>query len=397
MRGARPREQGRDWGLHDLQQTWLPTGLPRHVCPVRWATVRRTGFRRRQCQVLWILQIPLQQTETQREGQTQAPAQKVLRALLVRRCGLDRLHGEELQQRQQRGSVPVSSSQKRQEDAGAGRFTNANFQEVPSHPGGVAKDGPPTEGKSSEGKGKRTSSHSSGQRGRKSATSKPPLSAAVSAAPPTATTPSSSPFQQGVHLALKSSGGAAVAQPAAEFLSFSESDPRNDSSYAQPSFARAPACRPERAAPRGAPSERRQRADVAAAAPPPPAASRRRTRARRPPPLVQALLLFLFLGRRARRGRRQGEEEAGKWRNRYGPCWSLDPTTPGARPPAPARLGRPALPSANSAPSAPQRRRRAAWSRSPPLSSGTEVYRATASAPHPLDQVPSPAVTPWRL
>uniref|UniRef100_A0A0E9UCQ8 Uncharacterized protein n=1 Tax=Anguilla anguilla TaxID=7936 RepID=A0A0E9UCQ8_ANGAN len=62
MRGAGPREQGRDWGLHDLQQTWLPTGLPRHVCPVRWATVRRTGFRRRQCQVLWILQIPLRQT-----------------------------------------------------------------------------------------------------------------------------------------------------------------------------------------------------------------------------------------------------------------------------------------------------------------------------------------------
>ncbi|KAJ8337121.1 hypothetical protein SKAU_G00383410 [Synaphobranchus kaupii] len=94
-------------------------------------------------------------------------------------------------------ALTVSTEKKRQEDAAAGRFTTANFQEVPSHPGGVAKDGPPTEGKSSEGKGKRASSHGSGQRGRKSAPGKPSLSAAVTAAPPTATTPSSSPFQQG--------------------------------------------------------------------------------------------------------------------------------------------------------------------------------------------------------
>ncbi|XP_035285875.1 protein AF-10-like isoform X1 [Anguilla anguilla] len=254
------------------------------------------------------------------------------------------------------GSVPVSSSQKRQEDAGAGRFTNANFQEVPSHPGGVAKDGPPTEGKSSEGKGKRTSSHSSGQRGRKSATSKPPLSAAVSAAPPTATTPSSSPFQQGVHLALKSSGGAAVAQPAAEFLSFSESDPRNDSSYAQPSFARGPA-KPagEGGAPEGAPPL--SAASALMSLPPAPAASGSK-------PAENSRSASSSAGYKrssssSSSAAAPGEDGAkvkkkrGKWRNRYGPCWSLDPTTP----PEPGHLPQPAsaapaLPSANSAPSA---------------------------------------------
>ncbi|KAJ8383293.1 hypothetical protein AAFF_G00222290 [Aldrovandia affinis] len=151
------------------------------------------------------------------------------------------------------GSVP--GSQKRQDDAGSGRFTNANFQEVPPHP--VGKDGPPAEGKGSEGKGKRASSHSAGQRGRKPTPGKPPLSAAVTAAPPTATTTSSSPFQQGVHLGnsgSSKSASAAAVQPAAEFLSFSESDPRNDSSYAQPSFARGPVkAGGEGGAPEGAP------------------------------------------------------------------------------------------------------------------------------------------------
>lgn len=101
------------------------------------------------------------------------------------------------------GSVSsISSSQKRMDDSGA-RFTNANFQEVPSHSSASSKDGGSSEreSKSSEGKSKKSSSHSSsssssGSRGRKSNPSKshgPVVTIATSSTVPSST----SPFQQG--------------------------------------------------------------------------------------------------------------------------------------------------------------------------------------------------------
>ncbi|KAG7488762.1 hypothetical protein MATL_G00037650 [Megalops atlanticus] len=93
-------------------------------------------------------------------------------------------------------AAAVSSSQKRLDDT-AGRFTNANFQEVPAHSGGGPKDAGPADGKGLEGKGKRAGGHGSGQRGRKSAPGKPPLPAADLTAAPTAISSSGSPFQQG--------------------------------------------------------------------------------------------------------------------------------------------------------------------------------------------------------
>lgn len=96
------------------------------------------------------------------------------------------------------GSVStVPTSQKRQEDS-SGRFTNANFQEVPAHPGGAAKDGPVPEGKgTSESKAKRPGSHSSGQRGRKSTPGKPSLPVSITSASTGPASSTSSPFQQG--------------------------------------------------------------------------------------------------------------------------------------------------------------------------------------------------------
>lgn len=88
------------------------------------------------------------------------------------------------------------------DDSGA-RFTNANFQEVPSHSSASSKDGGSSEreSKSSEGKSKKSSSHSSsssssGSRGRKSNPSKshgPVVTIATSSTVPSST----SPFQQG--------------------------------------------------------------------------------------------------------------------------------------------------------------------------------------------------------
>ncbi|XP_051538203.1 protein AF-10-like isoform X12 [Myxocyprinus asiaticus] len=92
----------------------------------------------------------------------------------------------------------VSSSQKRLDDSG-GRFTNANFQEVPSHSSSSSKDGGSSDGKSSEGKIKKSSSHStsssSGSRGRKSTMGKPHGPVVTTATSSTAPS-SSSPFQQ---------------------------------------------------------------------------------------------------------------------------------------------------------------------------------------------------------
>uniref|UniRef100_A0A2K5RTD8 MLLT10 histone lysine methyltransferase DOT1L cofactor n=1 Tax=Cebus imitator TaxID=2715852 RepID=A0A2K5RTD8_CEBIM len=99
------------------------------------------------------------------------------------------------------------------------RFTNANFQEVSAHTSS-GKDVSETRG--SEGKGKKSSAHSSGQRGRKPGGGRNP-GTTVSAA---------SPFPQGNFSgtpgSVKSSSGSSVQSPQ-DFLSFTDSDLRNDS------------------------------------------------------------------------------------------------------------------------------------------------------------------------
>uniref|UniRef100_A0A4W4GB57 Uncharacterized protein n=1 Tax=Electrophorus electricus TaxID=8005 RepID=A0A4W4GB57_ELEEL len=102
------------------------------------------------------------------------------------------------------GSVSsVSSSQKRMDDSG-GRFTNANFQEVPSHSTTTgSKDGGSSDGKCSEGKSKKSGGHGSGSgsgsRGRKANPAKPHGPVVTMATSSTAPS-STSPFQQGKSL-----------------------------------------------------------------------------------------------------------------------------------------------------------------------------------------------------
>eukprot|EP00072_Mus_musculus_P031325 XP_006497446.2 PREDICTED: protein AF-10 isoform X10 [Mus musculus] len=112
----------------------------------------------------------------------------------------------------------ISGSLKRLEDTAA-RFTNANFQEVSAHTSS-GKD--VSEARGSEGKGKKSSAHSSGQRGRKPGAGRNP-GTAVSA---------SSPFPQGSFSgtpgSVKSSSGSSVQSPQ-DFLSFTDSDLRSDS------------------------------------------------------------------------------------------------------------------------------------------------------------------------
>ncbi|XP_023614328.1 protein AF-10 isoform X6 [Myotis lucifugus] len=114
-------------------------------------------------------------------------------------------------------SNSISGSLKRLEDTAA-RFTNANFQEVSAH---TTSGKDVSEARGSEGKGKKSSTHSSGQRGRKPGGRNP--GTAVSAA---------SPFQQGSFSgtpgSVKSSSGSSVQSPQ-DFLSFTDSDLRNDS------------------------------------------------------------------------------------------------------------------------------------------------------------------------
>uniref|UniRef100_A0A452Q8I9 MLLT10 histone lysine methyltransferase DOT1L cofactor n=1 Tax=Ursus americanus TaxID=9643 RepID=A0A452Q8I9_URSAM len=114
-------------------------------------------------------------------------------------------------------SNSISGSLKRLEDTAA-RFTNANFQEVSAH---TTSGKDVSEARGSEGKGKKSSAHSSGQRGRKPGGRNPGTT--VSAA---------SPFQQGSFSgtpgSVKSSSGSSVQSPQ-DFLSFTDSDLRNDS------------------------------------------------------------------------------------------------------------------------------------------------------------------------
>ncbi|KAA0704786.1 Protein AF-10 ALL1-fused gene from chromosome 10 protein [Triplophysa tibetana] len=181
------------------------------------------------------------------------------------------------------GSVSsMSSAQKRLDDSG-GRFTNANFQEVPSHSSSSSKDGGSSDGKSSEGKTKKSSSHgtgsSSGSRGRKSVPGKP-HGPVVTTATSSTVPSSSSPFQQGLDesqeeyewsvcairlssgwlpllwslcesalqwvaspmclllgSSTKSVSSGSVVQPTSDFLSFSDATLRTSESYT-PSFGR---------------------------------------------------------------------------------------------------------------------------------------------------------------
>ncbi|KAF4800651.1 hypothetical protein TURU_042572 [Turdus rufiventris] len=77
----------------------------------------------------------------------------------------------------------MSGSLKRLEDTSA-RFTNANFQEVPTH---VSSGKDSSETRGSESKGKKSAGHSSGQRGRKPGAGRNPGTTVTAA----------SPFQQG--------------------------------------------------------------------------------------------------------------------------------------------------------------------------------------------------------
>ncbi|KAJ8337122.1 hypothetical protein SKAU_G00383420 [Synaphobranchus kaupii] len=124
----------------------------------------------------------------------------------------------------------------------------------------------------------------------------------------------------------KSSASAAAAQPAAEFLSFSESDPRNDSSYTQPSFA----CGPVKAvgeggAPEGAPPL--STAGPPMSLPPAPAASGSKpvenSRSGSSAGYKRSSSAAAATTPPADDGAKF-KKKRGKWRNRYGPCWSLD-------------------------------------------------------------------------
>ncbi|RXM29696.1 Protein AF-10 [Acipenser ruthenus] len=124
------------------------------------------------------------------------------------------------------GGSSMPGSLKRLEETTA-RFTNANFQEVPAHPTS-GKDGSAEVKVGGEGKGKKALGHSTGQKGRKPGAGRTPVGVTVTAAT------STSPFQQGAgsHLgtagSAKTSSGSSVQSPQ-EFLSFTESDLRNDS------------------------------------------------------------------------------------------------------------------------------------------------------------------------
>ncbi|XP_029444583.1 protein AF-10 isoform X2 [Rhinatrema bivittatum] len=112
----------------------------------------------------------------------------------------------------------MSASLKRLESNTA-RFTNANFQEVSTHAAG-GKDASETRG--SESKGKKSTTHNSNQRGRKT----------VSGRNSGTSGSANSPFQQGSFAgtpsSVKSSSGSSVQSPQ-DYLTFTESDLRNDS------------------------------------------------------------------------------------------------------------------------------------------------------------------------
>uniref|UniRef100_A0A3B3RWR0 MLLT10 histone lysine methyltransferase DOT1L cofactor n=1 Tax=Paramormyrops kingsleyae TaxID=1676925 RepID=A0A3B3RWR0_9TELE len=240
------------------------------------------------------------------------------------------------------GSVStVPTSQKRQEDS-SGRFTNANFQEVPAHPGGGAKDGPVPEGKgTSESKAKRPGSHSSGQRGRKSTPGKPSLPVSITSASTGPATSTSSPFQQGLLLGSggtsKTTSSVSGGPPSSDFLGFSEAELRAETSYPPPPFGCGPGkAAGEGGAPEGVPSSGNFSLLIG---PAPSSASSggkpyesshptgdmRGSLAslahKRPPPSSSGRGPA---GSQSEEAPVKGKKRRGKWRNRYGPCWAHD-------------------------------------------------------------------------
>ncbi|XP_060229004.1 protein AF-10 isoform X3 [Meriones unguiculatus] len=130
----------------------------------------------------------------------------------------DKHHEKEKKTYTSTSNNSISGSLKRLEDTAA-RFTNANFQEVSAH---TSSGKEVSEARGSEGKGKKSSAHSSGQRGRKPGGGRNPGT----------TVSASSPFPQGSFTgtpgSVKSSSGSSVQSPQ-DFLSFTDSDLRNDS------------------------------------------------------------------------------------------------------------------------------------------------------------------------
>ncbi|XP_078394480.1 protein AF-10 isoform X3 [Cetorhinus maximus] len=124
----------------------------------------------------------------------------------------------------------ISGSLKRLEETTA-RFTNANFQEVSTHPSSGNEN---AEIKGLEAKGKKPGGHGSSQRGRKPATAK-------NSACPTVTTASPSPFPQGSLLGTPTSvkSSSSSVQSPQEFQTFTEPDTRSDGySHSQQSSTR---------------------------------------------------------------------------------------------------------------------------------------------------------------
>ncbi|XP_041041129.1 protein AF-10 isoform X2 [Carcharodon carcharias] len=124
----------------------------------------------------------------------------------------------------------ISGSLKRLEETTA-RFTNANFQEVSTHPSSGNEN---AEIKGLEAKGKKSGGHGSSQRGRKPATAK-------NSACPSVTTASPSPFPQGSLLGTPTSvkSSSSSVQSPQEFQTFTEPDTRTDGySHSQQSSTR---------------------------------------------------------------------------------------------------------------------------------------------------------------
>ncbi|XP_064560213.1 protein AF-10 isoform X3 [Zonotrichia leucophrys gambelii] len=130
----------------------------------------------------------------------------------------DKHHEKEKKTYTSTSNNSMSGSLKRLEDTSA-RFTNANFQEVPTH---VSSGKDSSEARGSESKGKKSAGHNSGQRGRKPGAGRNPGTTVAAA----------SPFQQGSFLgtpgSIKSSSGSSVQSPQ-DFLSFTDTDLRSDS------------------------------------------------------------------------------------------------------------------------------------------------------------------------
>ncbi|KAG7455538.1 hypothetical protein MATL_G00257830 [Megalops atlanticus] len=136
--------------------------------------------------------------------------------------------------------------------------------------------------------------------------------------PPTAATLASSLFQPGVPSVGSSTGASAVVvPPPAEFRSISESDPQNESSYPQLSLTWGSKVGAVGGAPEVAPPLSAVSSPMSM---PPGSASSGRKPFESCRPAASAGY------KRAAKGEEgpKVKKKRGKWRNRYGPCWSLE-------------------------------------------------------------------------